>query len=671
MKKILLSSALSLLLYSAINAQTLVTNQIVTKGIRYQKYTMTGPNQEIHVLQVDLLDPTVKLQSVKSSGVLGGTKLTVKQLAASKDANAQYHNVVGGVNGDFFSLTTANPVNVMVPDGQVLVSKFLPVAKSIFGISDGNDPFIALPSEQYQVIKAGVSRTIDSVNRARGTNNLILYNQYKGTTTGTNTFGTELRIGLASGQKWQVNGQVQCVVLEKKVLQAGMAIPAGQAVLSGNGSSKTYLDGFNVGDALTLDLRVATGVSNTIQVMGGYPRILTNGVNSASVNVISEGGSSSDDTTPDNPHTGIGISQDESTLYMVVVDGRAPGLRNGMTLTQFSSFMSSIGAYNAVNLDGGGSSTLVSNNVVKNVPSDGSERIVSSALLVWSTALLMDDFEVDEGRYYRGPNYDGVYTVGISTSTLDRVTSTSYSGIGSERAVLNDNTSSSSAWTVRLLSGSGLPAENYSIASTGTIGIWLKTNTAQAGAKIHLWFDDTDGAEQTPGINIINDNQWHHYNFDLNYTSGGTAITGNGLLTGANVSLDAIVLKQPNPPAGALPWTIYFDEVTHNRDGSGTGASLIAQQPLQENVVKIAELDLEPVLYSNPNDGNFTIDFKQQDVEGFKLEVVSFELGRIVHQTILKENNQLINAGKLPEGLYSVNVTGIGYSKRLRMIVKN
>jgi hypothetical protein len=415
--------------------------------------------------------------------------------------------------------------------------------------------------------------------------------------------------------------------------------------------------------------------TNLDQISGGYPRIVTNGQVDVFDSINEEGGSQSHDTTPDNPHTGAGISQDGNTLYLMVVDGRNPANRHGMTLTQFAQAFITIGAYNAVNFDGGWSSTLVSNNVVMNVPAHnttpGIERSVSAALLVWSTQLLMDDFEAGEGRYYEGPNYDGVYTVGIGTSTLDRVTTTAYSGVGSERAVLNDNTGSPSAWTVRLLSGRGLPAENYSIESTGTVGVWLKTNTAQPGAKIHLWFDDTDGAEQTPGITIINDGQWHQYNFDLNYSSGGTAITGNGLLTGANVSLDAIVLKQPNPPAGAPAWTLYFDEVTHNKAGSGTGAMLMAQPPQEQSVVlKSPEPDLEPVLYSNPNNGTFAIDFKQQEVIGFDLEVVSFEQGKTVYRTKLNGNNQQINAGKLPEGLYSVNITGLGCSKRIRMIVQ-
>jgi hypothetical protein len=66
---------------------------------------------------------------------------------------------------------------------------------------------------------------------------------------------------------------------------------------------------------------------------------------------------------------------------MVVVDGRRDR-SVGMTLEELTDLFSSLGATWALNLDGGGSTTLVVNGTVKNRPSDGSERPVSSSLLV-------------------------------------------------------------------------------------------------------------------------------------------------------------------------------------------------------------------------------------------------------------------------------------------------
>jgi hypothetical protein len=66
---------------------------------------------------------------------------------------------------------------------------------------------------------------------------------------------------------------------------------------------------------------------------------------------------------PDNdikqmPRSAIAINKDTSKLWMVVVDGRQPGYSEGVTLPELGDFLIELGADRALNLDGGGSSTL-------------------------------------------------------------------------------------------------------------------------------------------------------------------------------------------------------------------------------------------------------------------------------------------------------------------------
>ena len=82
-----------------------------------------------------------------------------------------------------------------------------------------------------------------------------------------------------------------------------------------------------------------------------------------------------------NPRTGVGTTPDGEIL-LVAVDGRQPKYSVGMTLEEFSKLFLSLGADYALNLDGGGSTTMVVNGAVKNRPSDGSERGVSSAITI-------------------------------------------------------------------------------------------------------------------------------------------------------------------------------------------------------------------------------------------------------------------------------------------------
>lgn len=60
-----------------------------------------------------------------------------------------------------------------------------------------------------------------------------------------------------------------------------------------------------------------------------------------------------------HPRTGIGVDQDQRTLLLFVIDGRQPNYSHGVTMAEFAEIMIAYGAFDALNLDGGGSSTLV------------------------------------------------------------------------------------------------------------------------------------------------------------------------------------------------------------------------------------------------------------------------------------------------------------------------
>jgi len=86
--------------------------------------------------------------------------------------------------------------------------------------------------------------------------------------------------------------------------------------------------------------------------------------------------------TARHPRTIAGFSEDERTLFMVVVDGRSSSSR-GMTCAELGNLMQGMGAWNAISLDGGGSTAMwVRNKGVVNNPSDGSQRVVANHLAV-------------------------------------------------------------------------------------------------------------------------------------------------------------------------------------------------------------------------------------------------------------------------------------------------
>ncbi|HEY6707324.1 MAG TPA: phosphodiester glycosidase family protein [Actinomycetota bacterium] len=82
-----------------------------------------------------------------------------------------------------------------------------------------------------------------------------------------------------------------------------------------------------------------------------------------------------------NPRTAVGATAD-GRLLIVTVDGRQPGHSVGMSLRELAELFVRLGARSAINLDGGGSTTMVLDGTIVNRFSDAQERRVPTALLV-------------------------------------------------------------------------------------------------------------------------------------------------------------------------------------------------------------------------------------------------------------------------------------------------
>ncbi len=84
-----------------------------------------------------------------------------------------------------------------------------------------------------------------------------------------------------------------------------------------------------------------------------------------------------------HPRTAVGVRAD-GRILLVTVDGRQPELSVGMTIAELASLLIELGAVEAVNMDGGGSTAMVVRGEVVNSPSDlTGERAVGDALLVF------------------------------------------------------------------------------------------------------------------------------------------------------------------------------------------------------------------------------------------------------------------------------------------------
>jgi exopolysaccharide biosynthesis protein len=86
--------------------------------------------------------------------------------------------------------------------------------------------------------------------------------------------------------------------------------------------------------------------------------------------------------TSDARHPRSAIGWNTRFFFLVQVDGRQPRISVGMTLGELADHMARLGCTEALNLDGGGSSTLWARGQVMNTPCEGSERPMGNALLI-------------------------------------------------------------------------------------------------------------------------------------------------------------------------------------------------------------------------------------------------------------------------------------------------
>lgn len=122
-----------------------------------------------------------------------------------------------------------------------------------------------------------------------------------------------------------------------------------------------------------------TAGDGVTEAVGGFPELLDQGTRVGDLEVAARPAFAA----ARHPRTAVGFAPDGRTLWLLVVDGRREGYSAGMTLPELAATMEALGATEALNLDGGGSSVMVLYGRPVSRPSDAEgERPVANALAV-------------------------------------------------------------------------------------------------------------------------------------------------------------------------------------------------------------------------------------------------------------------------------------------------
>ena len=349
------------------------TQETITRGVTYEKNSRmtTDGIQDIYVLTIDLTESTLELKEVESKTEYG-LKETVQKMLTDNGA-------IAGVNSDFFGMagTYSAGFGPVVRDGELVsAGTSINQDKNQYGTyvkdKNGNSIFTYFKTT---VKFSNSAKTIDlaSINKVTSMVFPILFNREAATST------ADLDKRFDNLVKFVVQNNTITYISQKgetvEVPENGYLI-----VMSGDYYTNAA-SVFKVGDPVTLQVSSTIDFDQIDTAFGGGGLLLLDGQEAPATDIVAAGR---------QPRTAFGVSQDGTKAIMMVVDGRGDSI--GATHSEMAALMKEYGAYEALHLDGGGSSTMVVQTVddaapqLQNTPSDGAQRKVIASVGVFQTA---------------------------------------------------------------------------------------------------------------------------------------------------------------------------------------------------------------------------------------------------------------------------------------------
>jgi len=383
--------------YQEISRKT--SEEILTRGAVLQTFalqTSEGP-LNAYVLKIDLTDPYLKVDTVLGADGTLNKNQPVLEMARRTGA-------VAAINGDFFQMKdSGRPIGLVYQDGQLIESPALRNDMFGFGLTKDNTVLLEVFEFSGEVTAENQkSFPLSGINKpgylfmsgvSSDSETLNLYDPMWGTTS--------------RGKLPDLTGVVEAVVSKGVVQQIlidqpGVPIPKDGFVLKGHGEAAAFiLENLPVGSKVSYTYSVHPRGEDLLAAVGGQALLVEDGHLPAYFTQNIPG---------NNARTAVGISRDGSTLYLVAVEKQtAPDgsvLSRGMTQEELTEFLISLGVWRAVNLDGGGSTTLAARHLgdseasLINRPQGLSQRAVPNAIGLFSTAPAGDL----KGLFISGPN---------------------------------------------------------------------------------------------------------------------------------------------------------------------------------------------------------------------------------------------------------------------------
>ncbi len=387
-----------------VSAETMSTRQIAP-GVIYQQEIKEGISPlVINILKINLNEPGVKLRY--------GQARNCFDYAAPAAGREQLHNLanregaVAAINGDFADFT-ADPLGLAIQDGE-LFSETMDY-RVCLGVQEKSVLMDVLSTTGLLTIAGQHGFALNGVNRLPGQNEIVVLTPRFARSLPIKKAGIVIRVDnveLPLRVSKEMVGKVAVITPFESGESLPPCPPNSVELVAFGDLGKNLGQVTNRDDKVTLrfDLFATPteaergryafrgkrpGGAELVpkwdkieQAIGGGPWLLRDG--NIAVDTLAQRFSEGEKFGAVHaPRTAAGVTKD-GTLLLVTVDGRQ-AWSAGVSLGELAALMKRLGAVRAINLDGGGSTSMIVQGGVVNAPSDGRLRSLCNGLLVFAS----------------------------------------------------------------------------------------------------------------------------------------------------------------------------------------------------------------------------------------------------------------------------------------------
>lgn len=389
LKKLVCFSLASLFIFNAAaldvsgwswGSVTTISEQLVAPETTYSRITVASPigPQSINAIEFNPKEEHLSLRAGLSNGEIYGTQ-TVAGMANDFNKLGE-GQVVAAINADFFNFGEGVPFGIFMEDGVILSTP--PQYSVAFGLKTDGTPFCQSHGTimNKTLIIDDYKTQLNAINcKHSTTDSVILYNRLFDDKTRSPADSVEVVLTLLEGELR--HGETLSLVVDEIIPEGGNTfIPEDKLILSARGLYKETLLGLTPGQEIAVQIEFNEFWSDVSFAIAGSHLLLKDGEIKDTPN------------TERTARTLIGIKPDGNVVFYTI-DGKLPGFSVGASQKQAATIMRDLGCVDAINLDGGGSTTfamrnLGSNNVKMINRSASAARAVANSLILVNTAPL-------------------------------------------------------------------------------------------------------------------------------------------------------------------------------------------------------------------------------------------------------------------------------------------